>query len=628
MNNPIRLNFIAFRNQDFKVSVYRRESKPDIFETDKYNYYSLHNESNEVKRYEIAYNQELGFEEFKLNVKIDHDLVGRRIYTRLLDSCINISGFFLKRVNDKRNRRIHFVVEPHPKGNKCIWIEPSFLRSEQKWGILIGFQFLVDDEISSRSGFTQDKEILLASGALNAKGQSNPDYYLFKHNHLKNFIHKVLPEINKNFALGFNFELLPVNSYRLLPKEYFFHNNETGKSAFLGLSKSGPLATVPIGQKFRFIYLEKDRDYAAALLKGLRGQTHPTTFSGMEKLFKVQFSNDVISGRPMKDFNEIDDEIQILKKSGQNILPIIITNSRKDAEDDRLYYVLKNKFTNASIPCQVVTKDLIRNENSLRYSLSNIGLQIFAKSGGKPWKMKPANSDYLIIGIGQSYNIEHLANGNVIEKNVTYSILTDSSGLFKDIQVLSEGLETDDSYWEGLVENISTIIQKSGSKRVALHAPFRISKPKVLEPVSKKIGSDVELSVLVINDSNEYFGFDYENNGLIPFEGSFIKLSKLDYLVWFEGIQLTNPKITKRFGSPLLVKFWFSNRPDLLENYNYRESLLQDCINLSGANWRGFKAKQLPVSIFYCQRIAEFISKFREYHLEHFEINNLKPWFL
>ncbi len=65
-----------------------------------------------------------------------------------------------------------------------------------------------------------------------------------------------------------------------------------------------------------------------------------------------------------------------------------------------------------------------------------------------------------------------------------------------------------------------------------------------------------------------------------------------------------------------------------LKNINFRNKLLQDCINLSGANWRGFKAKQLPVSIFYCQKISEFLTKFEENGYDNIHIDNLKPWFL
>src|SRR5439155_22258427 len=124
------------------------------------------------------------------------------------------------------------------------------------------------------------------------------------------------------------------------------------------------------------------------------------TFSGMLKLFRVPFSNDVIKGTAIEAFTSviIEEEIEKIKLIGENVIPILITNSKTEEDDDKLYYLLKHKFTNAHIPCQVLTKELVKNEFSIKYSLSNIGLQIFAKAGGKPWKMKPATNEYLIIG--------------------------------------------------------------------------------------------------------------------------------------------------------------------------------------------------------------------------------------
>ena len=81
-------------------------------------------------------------------------------------------------------------------------------------------------------------------------------------------------------------------------------------------------------------------------------------------------------------------------------------------------------------------------------------------------------------------------------------------------------------------------------------------------------------------------------------------------------------------GAPVYVNLWYSNKPQLLSDINFRRKCLQDCINLSGANWRGFRAKQLPVSVFYCNTIAEFLKKFEEYNLTDTNIENLNPWFL
>jgi len=621
----IRLNFLAFDNQDLGITIYRREKVDSLFDADS-SYYTFLDRLGNTVDYEIRFAPTEGFIEYKLPAYSHTNLISRGLYEKLISS-LPQDLFFIKN-NKNYNRKIHFIIEKHPKGRKCIWIEPFYLKSKSTWGILFDYCFVSD--INSGKTFKINKDILIASGTLNEKGTSNVDFYLFKYNYHSQFIKQIRPLINITLDVNLKDDLFELENKMLAPKTYVFGNSSTNISSYLGLSKNPPLENLKEDVKFYFIYRTEDRDIAVSLLKGLRGESNPTTFSGMEKLFKVDFSNKKIKGVAIERFSDdvIDTEIKNIRDFGNNVIPVIITNSKKDEEDDKLYYRLKHKFTNEGIPCQVVTKELIGNDYSLKYSLSNIGLQIFAKAGGKPWKMKPATHEYLIIGIGQSYNIEQTESGNTIQKNLTYSVLTDSSGIFRDIQVLGEGVETDDNYYRQLVANISSIIVQSGYKKISIHTPFRLSKEKILNRVMQNIPFDIELTVLVINPKNDYFGFDYNNNGLVPFESSYVRLASDEFLVWFEGLQFNNPKITKRFGNPLLIKFWYANKPELFLDYTFKESLLQDCINLSGANWRGFKAKQLPVSVFYCQRIAEFIANFRHYHLSHIEINNLNPWFL
>lgn len=625
--NEINLNFLVFKNQDFGITVYRRKAELESF-SDQFDYYDFKDDYGNIVKYEITYSPLEGFDEHKLPGYAKTGIISKKIYEKLIEISDGIS-FFIKRENEY-NRRIHYVIEQHPKGRKCIWIEPYYLKAENIWGLLFDYCFVVNTNKDEETKFKLDKDILIASGTMNERGASNVDYYLFKHSYLQKFITTHIHIFNGRYDNLISDKLLSTPSKLLNPKIYIFGNGATSNSAYLGLSKNPPLKNFSAVVHFYFLYKKKDRDIAVSLLKGLRGELSPTTFSGMNKLFQIDFSNSLITGSAVDDFTDqiISDEILKIKQIGENVIPVIITNSKKDSQDDYLYFKLKHRLTNEKIPCQVVTKELVKNEYSLKYSLSNIGLQIFAKAGGKPWKMKPANEEYLIIGIGQSYTIEKGSNGNTIKKNIAYSVLTDSSGIFKDIQVLGEGIETDDSYYEQLISNISSIINTAYYKKISIHVPFRISKDKIIEKVIRRIPADVELSVLVINQKNDFFGFDYSNNGLVPFESTFIKLSNDEYLVWFEGLQFNNPKISKRFGNPLLIKFWYFNNSQFEKDYAYKERLLQDCINLSGANWRGFKAKQLPVSVFYCQRIAEFIGKFQEYHFSHIDINNLKPWFL
>lgn len=623
----IHLNFLEFENQDFGITVYRRKNNTDQF-FEGFDYYDFKDEEGINAKYQISYYPLDGFEAYKLPPYAKTGIISKVLYDQLKDASNGLEWFIKK--ESEYNRRIHFTISKHPKGRKCIWIEPFFLKSKNIWGLLFDYCFVVDSNINGDAKFKLDKDILIASGTMNERGGSNVDYYLFKHTYLQGFIKTHIQVINTKFDNSINGELLLIQSKQLNTKTYVFGNGMISNSSYQGLLKYQPLENLKEPVQYYFLYKKIDREIAVALLKGLRGELSPITFSGMSKLFKIDFSNNMIKGSAIEDFTDeiITDEIIKIKELGSNVIPVIITNSKKNADDDRLYFSLKHRFTNEKIPCQVVTKELIKNEYSLKYSLSNIGLQIFAKAGGRPWKMKPANAEYLIIGIGQSYTLEKSENETTIKKNITYSVLTDSSGIFKDIRVLGEGVESDENYYEQLIANIAKIINATPYNKISIHVPFRISKDKVIEKVIKRIPEDIELSVLVINPKNDFFGFDYGNNGLVPFESTFVRLSHDDYLIWFEGLQYNNPKISKRFGNPLLIKFWYLNNKNFETDYAYKERLLQDCINLSGANWRGFKAKQLPVSVFYCQRIAEFIGKFQEYGLSHIDINNLKPWFL
>jgi len=55
---------------------------------------------------------------------------------------------------------------------------------------------------------------------------------------------------------------------------------------------------------------------------------------------------------------------------------------------------------------------------------------------------------------------------------------------------------------------------------------------------------------------------------------------------------------------------------------------LQEILNLSGANFRGFNAKSLPVSVFYPKLISDFNKHFSDLDLEQIITDNNKPWFL
>lgn len=639
-NSNISLNFLKIEPEEFEVKLFWRKLSDIPEEEHKFFYIKdikIREVDEKFEKVAIVFVPQENFQEKICSQKFNLDITKQFLFNWLLQKCKNANLFENRK--DKYNR-LYFILNKHKEGIETVWLEPYFLTKTNSFGFLLDYKFFVDEEYKKSITSTVDRRILQLSGTLDNSGKSNKEFYIFKLEKFKLFLNKFYSLIG-HFGFNSTFEtsdkLLELNSFLLEAKIYQFENNKENKSPYLGLQAFPPLQKPLNDTNFIFVFKDSDRNIAIDLLKGLKGESYPQQFSGIEKLFRIKFNNDNITGKKVSEINDeiLNDLVKEINASTRNLLPIILTNSKTSEQDELLYYKIKHCFTSNNIPCQVVTKDLINNSYNLKYSLSNIGLQIFAKAGGKPWKIKPAINDCIIIGIG-SKNKESFSQTEdhkfikKIEKYFTYSVLTDSSGIFKEIQILSED-EDEENYYSKLVIKLRSVVNiaiSEGNKNIVVHTPHRISKDKVWDKVFANMPTDVLISIIIINDKHKFFGFDLTKNSLVPYESSYVAISEFEYLVWFEGLQFNNSAFTKPIGSPIYINFWYSNNMTNLKNLNFRNKLLQDCINLSGANWRGFKAKQLPVSIFYCQKISEFLTKFEEYNYENIHIDNLKPWFL
>jgi len=639
-NSNISLCFLEIRPTEFEVKFYWKklsEINEDQHKTFYIRSIKLTEEDEKFEKVAIVFEPQESFQEKVCTQNFNLDITKQFLFKGLLQKCKNADLF---ETNKDKYNRLYFILNKHKEGTETIWLEPYFLSKTNSFGFLMDYKFFVDEEYKKSIASPVDRRILQLSGTLDNSGKSNKEFYIFKLEKIKYFLNKFYTLISQ-FGLNSNFtisnKLLELNSFLLDAKTYLFENDRENKSPYFGLQAFPPLQKPLHDTNFIFVFKDSDRNIAIDLLKGLKGESFPQQFAGIEKLFRIKFNNDNITGKKVSEINDevLNELVKEIKESSTNLLPIILTNSKTSELDEKLYYKVKHCFTSNNIACQVVTKDLINNSYTLKYSLSNIGLQIFAKSGGKPWKIKPAINDCLIIGIGSKnketfVQIDDKKWAKKIEKYFTYSVLTDSSGIFKEIQILSED-EQEENYYSKLVQKLKSIVEiaiNEGNKNIVVHTTHRISKEKVWDKVFDNISNDILISIIIINDKHKYFGFDLTKNSLVPYESSCVAISEFEYLVWFEGLQFSNSAFTKPIGSPIYINFWYSNNMANLKSLNFRNKLLQDCINLSGANWRGFKAKQLPVSIFYCQKISEFLTKFEEYNYDNIHIDNLKPWFL
>jgi argonaute-like protein implicated in RNA metabolism and viral defense len=501
------------------------------------------------------------------------------------------------------------------------------------------FGYLVDFHFRLRDGIPFSKKIQQLSLSLNRSFRRNLDYYVDRSSRLQAFIKERddvlrslrVPGQTDNIVLGEDLVALPAD--RLRTKVYVFSGKHESKSQFNGLRDYGPLQPLGGALRLLFIFRERDKLEARKLALSLRGtrQRERFSFPGFNALFKcdVQIdSNPVILPDLTRAAIETALERVRCDKDGEpNTVPVVVLPA-----DDDSYLIQKALFSQAGIPTQVCTLRILQDEDSLKWAIANLALQIFCKAGGYPWKVRPTSDRSLIIGISQSHKIRKDDGLPRVEKYFAFSVMTDNSGLFQKIQVLGEDPNESD-YLAKLRQSLGDVLKESAGQfsRVVVHTSFKL-KYREIDAIQKTVRNaattaelaECKFAVVKVNHKSRFFGVNRGVNSLVPFEATRVKLGPREYLVWFEGIFPDRPTVTKAFPGPTHLQ--------ILRMHDERgipdEVLLQDLVNLSGANWRGFNAKSAPVSVFYCHLVADLVHNFHERGLPLPAVRDIRPWFL
>ncbi len=634
----ISLNFLPILSDSFPFTIYRRKDAgetKDSFpeEVRRYSLPEANSNSTERFKYWVSYVKVDGFERFENRSDFNHHITREYLHRLLLESCRE-SKLQIPFSDDSRfaNKRISFTLKKHKEGRELIWIQAYFLKSVKKFGFLIDFRFKKNEETPF------SRRVQQLSLSLDKRGRENRNFYSDRYDKIHHFISSkhnlIFPLKSEHGSLQVSDTLIRLQGRALERKQYVFKNNQINSSQFMGVKKYGPLEKLPDSPDLFFVYREQDRLLSLDLYKALRGDTYPNVFSGTDKMFGFSLSPENVKGIAVKNFTEqeikrVRDTVIARRKSQSHLVVLIAPWDKEDVEDSEEYFYAKHTLISAGIASQVVRTQTLEHGSNLKWSTSNIALQCFSKLGGKPWKVEPKHSNCLIIGVVKSHREITIEDESSIQKYYAYSVLTDSSGLFKELRILGHS-DNSAEYLQQLKQSIQSIINdhKSSYNRFVIHAPYkiRLSELHSIEEVFEDFESDDhQFVVLRINSRNDFFGYSSSNNSLVPFESTHIATAWDEYLVWFEGLQYHNPKVSKRYARPVQIVFHYTNKPlsdDHMLDY------LQDAVNLSGANWRGFNAKNLPVSIYYAQLIARFTNHFNSLDLDEIDLNNLNPWFL
>jgi hypothetical protein len=619
MSNQIMFSFLPLVSSDFIFLIYRRATD-GVKLNNEYRYsLPLSSEQKGIRdNYFVSFAENEGSTQYLCHSRDNNDLTQKWLIHQLENkssAVLSSNAFFV----DKRFiPRISYVIKHTEYGCQVIDVEPYFLRKTQEFGFTIDFRFDAKDKNQNKTAV--DKLSL----SLSQDGQKNRNKYADKLRLVSRFISSTLSMLFPMDAFDISRQLKSLPYSILKEKEYVFGDGNTDSSQFSGLTKYKPLIQPSNEPVYVFIFQKNKINISREIWKALNGETY-STFTGMKKMFGVDFSNNRIKTIQVDDFSKesltsIETQLdEIITQFPNSQIVGIFAGIHKDfdaSENYSPYYIVKNVFLRKGLAVQAVTIEQVQKRDGLKWSISGVGLQLFVKLGGTPWKVVPQNDNCLIFGISNA----HLRgeDGN-IQKYYAYSVCFDSSGLYKQLDILSEsGSET--MYLTNLRTKITETLNNrmtKGITKCAIHIPFKLRKEEmwcIRECIAdfRSTHGDIEVVFIKINIDNRFFGYS-DFNSKIPLSGSYIELSDTEFLVWFEGLQQGKENLVtaQSVTNPVHIEF--------LENSgvptNNVKSYLQDIINLSGANWRGYNAKHTPVSIYYPELIARFVGKFDQYNL-------------
>lgn len=633
----IQLNFLPLKDSTGVFGVYRKLAKADeIRPSDNCSFHTLPIADNRDDRanYWISFSAMDGFDFVEVDLCVNNYLTIQALSHSLNSAAkANLKNDEYREPRDGFSASLSLVMASHPEGDELLVIEPYLLRSLNKFGFLVDFHF------GKNSNVPFSRRVQQLSLSLDANFRRNLDCYANRLAKITNFLGRrsefidslKLPNSNTSICIEHDFSELPAR--RLLEKTYIHGLEKSSRSQFNGLRQNGPLKPLESIPTVLFCFREQDRQAARRLAMALKGSTKSDKlgFPGFSALFKseIQISSNpfILPDLRRQSFTLALNRVKEDRKSIPATIPLLILPEG----DDNGYHEHKAQFAHDGIASQVCTLPVILDDYALKWSIANIALQLFCKAGGQPWKVRPTPKRTLIVGISQSHKMIETNGKRTIEKYFAFSVLTDNSGLFQELHVLGEAVQEDD-YLAQLKQNLSQTLSagRSSYERVVIHTSFRLKRKEIdainatVRLALKDIEGNCEFAVLRVNHKSRFFGFNRSVNSLVPYEATSVRLGSGKYLIWFEGIFPDKPTVNKAYPGPTLVEFMRISE-DSDQNV---DSLLQDLVNLSGANWRGFNAKSAPVSVFYCHLVADLVHDFHRQGLPLPQIVDLRPWFL
>lgn len=631
--NKIALNFIPLKTQDFKIEVYQKQRVNDDPKNQNRDIFSLNmmdeNEAQNNSQLWLSFFKQNNFVAQTYNSSANANLTIRYLFRVLEKRCAELLTLEkdFKVYTSYATQQIQFIIKHQAEGEEVVWLTPYFLESTNEFGFLLDFKFVVKKDQPF------NRRIQQLSLSLNSEYKSNNNLYFDKFNVLKNFAKLYYKNIFSGTTIDFG-GFTQLDSFLLKNKVYVFGNNQEANFPSTGLRNYGPYKNVERPALFYFLRAEDEKDKALKLYTALRGDNTEDNkfYDGLEKTYRLILNQDNIKGLNSDKYKFIEQiekiAIEIKEKHPNEKVIVFAFSPRKEegGSGKRRYLTIKYGFAQQNIPVQFVQYSTVTSPYALKSSIPNIALAVFSKLGGEPWKVKPTSEDCLVLGISQTI---YRNAGSRAKKFVAYSVLLDTGGIYKSLEVLSSD-ENLEEYFIKLKENLKKVLSEESEKykKVVLHVTFKlkIKELDIIKETLNELSNNIDFVVIRINTTNNFWGYDQSKRHLTPTRNTCVSISNTKYLLWLEGVKSDFDAPEKRYSGPIYVDFFYASK-ELDEND--KRNYLQDLLNLSGANWRGLNAKAVPVSVYYCKIVSEYIKDFKEVlNIEELKNEFSNPWFL
>ena len=340
-------------------------------------------------------------------------------------------------------------------------------------------------------------------------------------------------------------------------------------------------------------------------------------------------------------FNSIKSKIENAIDTGVDGIMIVLSGYMPS-----VYYKLKSYLIN-STPSQFINYYVLSSRilpyNQLNFYMGNLLVQFVSKLGGKPWilNINPEKGSDIIIGTGATrIDNENLFCFAMVFKKDGTMLWNEISPIIRRNQYLSYLKEIIKKAVKGFKENNPDWDVEKLTLHVSGKRPkIRNGETKILEETIEElkgeglVSQDVKFTILHLNETHPYWIMGDSSNRFHPYEGTKVKLSSKRYLLALSqphqgqyGIEMVTP--IKPLSIEIVSHNWTSE-----EFYPSAHEVLDEIYYLSKMNWRGFRGRNLPVTVNYPKLVARIIANVNIYG--GYQINTegnrplqITPWFL